>query len=225
MSDGFRLASGLTGGWSKPPSAPVMEVVAPRSDSMGCPSITISGWLLPVMEVEPRMWKVMPEPGAPVLLRICTPAIRPCRASGTEMTRLSWTPSSLTELTAPVRSLFLTVPYPRTTTSSRDSTFLVSLTCRVLRPFSAICLVLNPRYRKTTTSFLRAWMRNCPLSLVTVRFPDCFASTLTPVSGCPSAVTRPLTKCCAARGPAKNRKPIHKTKIRWILCCMSKVYG
>ena len=49
--------------------------------SMGNPSMTHSGALLPVSELPPRMVMSTPAPGPPSELVTCTPAMRPARAS------------------------------------------------------------------------------------------------------------------------------------------------
>ena len=45
------------------------------------PSITISGWLLPIIEVTPRIRILDPPPAEPADLVICTPAALPTNAS------------------------------------------------------------------------------------------------------------------------------------------------
>ena len=59
------------------------------------------------------------EPGAPDGLVICTPATFPCNDCMGETAGTAVRSLPRTEDTAPVRSDFLTTPYPITTTSSR----------------------------------------------------------------------------------------------------------
>ncbi len=60
-------------------------------------------------------------PGAPVDCITCTPAALPCNAWSKEVTGTAFSSSDFTEETAPVISDFLTVPYPITTNSDKDS--------------------------------------------------------------------------------------------------------
>src|SRR5436190_13218734 len=96
-------------------AAPAIPVL-----STGTPSITINGSLLALSDAPPRMRIVLPEPGAPPLDDICTPATFPAiNCSGVVMGPLlkSFAVMAVTE---PVRSFFSLVPYPITTTSLSD---------------------------------------------------------------------------------------------------------
>ena len=84
MSSGFRLeipspASRFTPSFSPPITVEVDSVLL---FSMGTPSMTYNGWLLPVAKAEraPRMATLADPPKPAALLVICTPAVFPARA-------------------------------------------------------------------------------------------------------------------------------------------------
>src|SRR6478752_6748737 len=86
----------------------------------GTPSTTINGSLLAFSEAPPRIRIVLPEPGAPPLDVICTPATFPAiSCSGVVIDPLLKS-FAVIAVTAPVRSFFLLVPYPITTISLSD---------------------------------------------------------------------------------------------------------
>src|SRR6478736_662415 len=86
----------------------------------GTPSTTINGSLLALSEAPPRIRIVLPEPGAPPLDVIWTPATFPeISCSGVVMAPLLKS-FAVIAVTAPVRSFFLLVPYPITTISLSD---------------------------------------------------------------------------------------------------------
>src|SRR5690242_4804852 len=81
------------------------------------PSTTNSGWPLPVTAELPLILIVVGPPGCPGSFKTGTPGALPCiRLSGEVKTPLLKS-FSLIDETDPVRSLFLAVPYPVTTTS------------------------------------------------------------------------------------------------------------
>ncbi|MNL65368.1 hypothetical protein D3C87_1896950 [compost metagenome] len=85
--------------------------------SINIPSTTYKGLSL-LNDPTPRTRTDGVDPGAPELT-ICTPVTAPCRASmGLETVRLAISCILTVEIGA-VRSPFLCVPYPTTTTSSR----------------------------------------------------------------------------------------------------------
>src|SRR4030095_1262530 len=86
----------------------------------GIPSITINGSLLAFNEAPPRILIVLPEPGAPSFGVIDTPATLPrINCSGVTIAPLLKS-FALIAVTAPVRSFFILVPYPITTTSDSE---------------------------------------------------------------------------------------------------------
>ncbi len=109
ISLGLIKFSGFVAGAPPIPAAetPSGEVV---DMSSGTPSITYKGCWLERMVLAPRMRICAPAPGSPLFWVICTPAILPCiNCSGVAaVVRLK--SSSLTEPTAPVRSLFFDTP-------------------------------------------------------------------------------------------------------------------
>src|SRR4051812_23364051 len=92
MSLGLSDASGFDGteAVARPPLQEVLEQIpgddASGSFSMGKPSITYSGSLLPVMEEVPRTRMVMPPPGVLDAVVTCTPAAAPCSTWSSEAT-------------------------------------------------------------------------------------------------------------------------------------------
>ena len=78
--------------------------------SIGIPSITINGSLLAFSDAPPLIRMVLPEPGAPLLLVIDTPATLPAiNCSGVEIAPVL---KSFEEIltTDPVKSFFLVEP-------------------------------------------------------------------------------------------------------------------
>ena len=69
----------------------------------------------------PLILTLTPEFGLAEFWVTWTPAALPCNSWSTVADCLETSSSTTTELTAPVRSLFKTVPYPTTTTSSKAS--------------------------------------------------------------------------------------------------------
>src|SRR4029078_6534642 len=115
-----------------------------RFGANGTPSTTISGSLLALSEAPPRIRIVLPAPGAPPLEVICTPATFPAiSCSGVVIVPLLKS-FAVMLVTAPVRSFFILVPYPITTTSlsaevAPDNQTFIGLpettgTCRVAKP-------------------------------------------------------------------------------------------
>ena len=94
---------------------PSLPLIPPCSK--GTPSSTIRGSLLALSEAPPRTRIVLPAVGEPLFDIICTPEIFPLISCSGELTRPVLKSSLETLVTEPVRSLFLCVPYPITTTS------------------------------------------------------------------------------------------------------------
>ncbi|MNS18676.1 hypothetical protein D3C72_503750 [compost metagenome] len=57
----------------------MVEVPPARLLFTGTPSITNNGWLLPLIEENPRKITLLEPPGAPVVDEISTPATLPCK--------------------------------------------------------------------------------------------------------------------------------------------------
>ena len=111
--------------------------------SEGIPSITYRGSLFPNVPI-PRIRMEVPEPGAPLLCSTVTPDMRPCRALLIPDTDMSFRLPIFTDETDPVRSAFLWVEYPTTTTSSNAFTFSLSeMLKKVLSPI-VICWLIKP---------------------------------------------------------------------------------
>ena len=89
------------------------------SDPNGIPSSTTSGSLDPLRELAPLNLTLIPPSGSSVFLIILSPVLRPCNRSPTLFTGIDSIASVLIVETEPVRSLFLTEPYPIITTSSK----------------------------------------------------------------------------------------------------------
>ena len=94
------------------------------------PSTTISGLLPASIDLEPRTRIFAPSPGSPVVDMNSAPATLPWSACATDVIGALVRSSASTTDTAPVRSLFLDVPYPMTTTFSSCSIdgFMLTLT-------------------------------------------------------------------------------------------------
>ena len=88
------------------------------SEIIGTPSTTYSGWLLAVIDAEPRTRTVMALPGLPAFWITWTPGARPARAASELALGVAVISSELMVLTAVVRLSRLTVPYPMLTSSS-----------------------------------------------------------------------------------------------------------
>ena len=95
------------------------------------PSTIYNGSLPARSEPTPRMTTEASPPGLTEPVVTCTPAASPCRAVVTVPTLELVRCSDLIEATAPVRSLFLAIPYPIATTSSR------------LMASAAICILMT----------------------------------------------------------------------------------
>ncbi len=74
------------------------------------PSITYSGSLVAVIELEPRTWIEMPPPGAPLFCVTWAPATRPCRICPTFCVCATGASSTFTDATLPVTSCRRCVP-------------------------------------------------------------------------------------------------------------------
>src|SRR6478752_5406758 len=81
------------------------------------PSITYNGLLDELIELKPRIRILVCPPGRPELVLTNTPAILPASCWLTDAAGRSCNCVALTTPTDPVRSVFLAVPYPITTTS------------------------------------------------------------------------------------------------------------
>ena len=108
----------------------------------------------PVIEFPPRILIVATPPGAPSLFVTTTPAAWPCKASS-DLKEGNLTRSvPFTELTDPVTSLFLWVPYPTTTTSSRFKILGTKFTLRTDFPATGIFNVAYPIKENTRVELL-----------------------------------------------------------------------
>ena len=85
--------------------------------SIATPSITINGLLDAFKDEPPRIRIVEPAPGVPPSFVTLTPATLPESISCALTTSPLFFPSGFRAVTEPVKSLFLTAPYPITTTS------------------------------------------------------------------------------------------------------------
>ena len=113
-------------------------------DSTGKPSTINSGVLSPVIEPPPRTRIFISASGDPSVVVICTPAILPVNASVADATGTTVNASEFTVATEPVKSFFLAVPYPITTTSSSACASSAKITSIVFCPLTAISCVVIP---------------------------------------------------------------------------------
>ena len=81
-----------------------------RSPSKGTPSTTIKGLLDALIEPRPRTRILVPLPGCPDSVEICTPATAPSNALVTSDTCIFSILSFFTTAADPVKELFLAVP-------------------------------------------------------------------------------------------------------------------
>ena len=89
--------------------------------SIGTPSTTYSGWLLPDSELKPRMTTEFEAPGSAAPVLICTPATLPARADMTSLVRLSEILSPSTAVAEKPRAfVWRLMPMAVTTTSSSE---------------------------------------------------------------------------------------------------------
>src|SRR5437773_11545892 len=75
MSEGLSRLSGLRGSGGSPPMPNVFDSVCALL--IGTPSITYSGSLDALSDVQPRMRTCAPAPGSPLFVITSTPAARP----------------------------------------------------------------------------------------------------------------------------------------------------
>ena len=121
---------------------------------IGKPSTTYNGSLLPWIELVPRIRTLIAAPGAPVFCNTCTPGALPDNACKTFVAGNALRSLDFTCATAPVRSRFLTVPYPITTTSLislKSSTSFMLIVTVFPTIFSS---VTSPTYENTSTAFV-----------------------------------------------------------------------
>ncbi len=120
---------------------PVMIVLL----STGVPSITISGWLLPLMVLVPRIWMNDEEPGSPPVETTWTLGALPAKASMKFDSSLRWIRlESIWLRTLPSFSVCVTVPAPVTTTSPSCSGFAARVKSCVWAPgVSMICVLCD----------------------------------------------------------------------------------
>ena len=106
----------------------------------GIPSNTIKGSLLALKDEPPRIRIVLPDPGAPPLEVIATPATLPViNCSGLVMAPFTKSLEPIV-VTEPVKSFLRTEPYPITTTSLSAVLVWSNDTCK-LPPTIAISFV------------------------------------------------------------------------------------
>src|SRR5690606_14097770 len=106
-------------------------------------STKINGESLPEMEPRPRILQDRAAPGSPPLFPILISRLgeMPAKASPTLGTGRLAISSPETEATEPVKLIFFWVPYPTTTTSSREDISSTRVTSMVLRsPTDMLCV-------------------------------------------------------------------------------------
>ena len=180
------------------------------------PSITTNGSVAPVIVFWPRMSIEKPWPGLLLVLVITTPVTWPWRA-WVALAGLALTISrGAREPTAPVRSFFLTDPYPTTTTSSSCLESEVNLMERSVWLEMATSCDPNPMELITRTAFpeVGTSIENLPSLLVVVPFVVPFNVMLAPATTAPlSPWTVPLILrvCAKAMVVISARKETNKS--------------
>src|SRR5690606_20969714 len=138
--------------------------------------------------------RVLP-PGRPEFVDTFTPAILPDNDCSTFMEGLSISASLSTLPTDPVKSDFLCVPYPTTTTSLNRCTSSSNVNLQFVRPFTDTPFVTNPiKENVRTASSSETESEYLPSASVTVPLVVPFSRILTPGRGCcKSSRTTPET--------------------------------
>ena len=163
---------------------PLLPLIPPASK--GTPSSTISGSLLALKEAPPRIRIVLPALGEPLFDITCTPADFPLISCSGEPTSPALKSLLFTVLTEPVKSFFVILPYPTTTSSS--STFPPSVK-KTSSTFPTAVSVCSSCPRKVNASCLDpagSDMLYVPSSAVNVPTFVPTTRTETPCKGIPS---------------------------------------
>src|ERR1051325_2978294 len=214
MSSGFRSAARLVKSTPRLLSA-VLELWSDASTpvfivllSSGSPSTIISGWLLPLMELTPRITIDAEAPGTPDVLVTSTPAIRPCSAL-TKFSRCVCAISGPRTVCCDQPRARCSVVCPRavTTTASRLIATRRSWTSMTSASATVRSTGAVPINRNCSTCPAVAPSEYAPWLFVAVLFPVPLTATVTPASGAPcSLVTVPvMVLCCAnARGATRS---------------------
>ena len=146
-------------------------IVENWSFANGTPSTTINGDMLWFTEPAPLIFMEKRPSRLPPVWATCTPLALPCNASAKLVTGRLWISFSEMVVTAPVRSFFLAVPYPITTTSFIFEKSSVNCTTIFVLPFNSTSWVTNPTDDTTKTASVLATERlNSPFALVVVPF-------------------------------------------------------
>src|SRR6056297_2971381 len=148
-----------------------------------------------------------PPPGAPVDWTTCTPDNCPVNALVKSGEATFSRSSEEMDDTEPVISFRCWVPYPTTTTSSRDWMSSSSVTSMVLRSATCTFLVRYPMNEKLSTASPEATViEYVPSTSVTVPLLVPISRTVTPGNGLPVAsVTLPdMTTCCLESSDGKT---------------------
>ena len=184
--------------------------------SIGRPSTIMSGWLLLLIELTPRIVIDDEAPGTPDELTTFTPATRPCSA----LTKFSRCVEAIavpaTDCCA-VPSARSAVVCPRavTTTASSEVIERRSATLITLSAPTARSAGVMPTKRKVSTCPGAARSEKLPAELVTVPVVVPRMTTDAPGSGalC-SSVTRPvMVFCCAMSGALTRRIPVTTMRV------------
>ena len=115
-----------------------------RSEPYGTPSTNIKGAFDAFKDRFPRMVNEGLAPACPLLTVISIPAIFPCKLSRAFVVGIAVTSSDFILVTDPVKSRFLTLPYPTTTNSFNVLSSSDRLILRLCLEPSRISFELKP---------------------------------------------------------------------------------
>ena len=166
--------------------------------TIGTPSTTHNGSLLPVIELKLRILTDVLPPGPVCDVFTLTPATLPARASVTLETGTALRSPSL-RFAAAYPIVFWLFVIPRAVTTTSSSIFSSVEICMNMPFFAAACFVFIPIYEKTSVSPGFALMVNLPFTSVTVPWVAPFTFTLAPMMGSLSVAetTVPVMAVCA----------------------------
>ena len=198
-----------------------LAIPVPASTAIGTPSMTKRGSLDAFRDAAPRIRIVELDPGPPSPGITCRPGTFPLSMSWVEVIAPRFSSSVLMAVIEPVISSFFTVPYPMTTTSSRNSASVTSLidagtsdalNVKVLYPIQLISTIASADDTSRAKS---------PSRPVEVPFVVPCSRIVAPMTGPTSSDTTPFISypsCADMAGAVMHMiiSPVQKDKILFI---------
>ena len=187
------------------------------------------GLLEALREAAPRIRIVEPEPGPPSPGIIWSPGTFPLSMSWVETTAPRLSSSLLTATIEPVMSSFFTVPYPITTTSSRNSASSSKVSLCGTWDALKVCVLYPMQLISTMASAPDTLNSYSPSRPVEVPLEVPCSTTVAPTMGPTWSKTNPLTSypLCADTGGAiklNSNIPDRMAIILFIKNCVWLVY-